>query len=567
MNDLPRMDIAEFKRNNPLEALFEAKGVKLIGNGKERQAKCPFHEDKNPSLSVNVEKQIYFCQGCGAKGDAIDLAAHFEGVHRNEFLKRNSKPPAEIRSQPVVDPKGKIEKIYPYHDANGREVFQVVRMIPKTFRQRHIVGENWVWSMEGVSRVLYHLPDVLSAGRVWICEGEKDADNLIALGFTATCNVGGAGKWLDSYTESLKGKEVVLCGDNDDPGKKHMELVLNSISGKVTSTREVRVPHGKDVSDFIATFSNKEDARAALAALMESAKVFVRGFHVPIKAIWEIERPYCDYIQNLNQYQFNLGNWIPKLGRNVRGLVPGELVTILAATGVGKTALLQNIARHSAPLKTILFELELPEELVYERFISIAKGWTGDETEKAFRQAIENKESLGEQGHKKLNHVFVCTETRVSCEQLELWINRAELVIGQRPNLVLLDYIQLVQGKGSSRYERMSNIAEELKIIAKSCRVILIIASQIHRREGEDPEVSLFDAKDSGSIENSSGLVLGVWRDAKDKKKMKIKVLKNTKGQSGVEIDCEFSGDSMQIKEMSPVAQEGNLYGRNGFDY
>lgn len=561
-----RMDIEGFKRDNPLEVIFEAHGVKLIGNGKQRTAKCPFHEDKNPSLSVNVEQGVYFCQGCQTKGDAIDLAAHYAGLSRIGFIKQNAKEPVEIHSKPVVEPKAQIEKIYQYRDANGREVYQVLRFQPKTFRQRHSVNGEWVWSMDGVERVLYRLPEILAADRVWICEGEKDADNLAALGFTATCNVGGAGKWLDSYTESLKGKEVVLCGDTDEPGKKHIELVLNSISGKVASTREVKISQEKDVSDFIASFKSPQEAQLALTALMNSAKVFVKGFHVPIKPMWELEEPYRDYIRNLNQFQFDLGNWLPTLGRSVRGIVPGELVTILAATGVGKTALLQNIANHAAPLKTILFELELPEELVYERFLGIAKGWTGKDTELAFRQSIASGERLGEEGHRKLSHIFVCAEPRISCEQLEAYINRSELVIGQRPNLVLLDYIQLVQSKGSSRYERMSNIAEELKIIAKSCRVILIIASQIHRREGEDPEVSLFDAKDSGSIENSSGLVLGVWRHPEVKEIMRIKVLKNTKGQSGIEIDCEFFGESMQIREKSRLLHEPEQR-RNGVDY
>lgn len=97
----------------------------------------------------------------------------------------------------------KIDTAYSYQDALGREVFQVVRMVPKTLRQRHMANGKWIWNMEGVERVLYRLPEVLKAQRVWIVEGEKDADNVARLGFCATCNVGGAGMWLDAYTDAL----------------------------------------------------------------------------------------------------------------------------------------------------------------------------------------------------------------------------------------------------------------------------------------------------------------------------------------------------------------------------
>ena len=56
-------------------------------------------------------------------------------------------------------------------------------MIPKSFRQRHLVKRHFVWKMDGVTRVLYRLPEILSAEEVWIVEGEKDADNPQSLGF------------------------------------------------------------------------------------------------------------------------------------------------------------------------------------------------------------------------------------------------------------------------------------------------------------------------------------------------------------------------------------------------
>lgn len=535
----------DFKKRTSITSVLEARGFK-VPPGRKPSICCPFHKDRNPSFSIDLDKAVWNCHaGCGG-GSVIDLLAKLDGCDPEDAI-RKYVPLEEL--EPESAPSQKIEKIYSYQDENGKEVFQVVRFIPKTFRQRHQMGGKWVWSMDGVQRVLYRMPEIAKSERVWIVEGEKDADRLKELGYCATCNVGGAGKWLNSYTETLAKKEVVLCGDNDEPGQAHIAKVFESICGKVKNARQIKLPPDfKDVSDFIAGLKEDREAKAALDSMVNSAPVMVKGVNLPIKALCELEDSYREHVRNLKNNQLDLGRWLPSLRGRVRGLVPGELVTIIANTGVGKTALLQNISKHAAPLPTILFELELPDELVYERYLGVHAGWNERQILELFEKTNRTGERLGEMGN--LKHVFVCTEPHLTLEQLERYINLAELKIGERPKVVLLDYIQLMQGKGKSRYERFSNIAEGVKVIAKATRTIIVLASQISRPEGESPEVGLYDAKESGSIENSSGLVLGAWRDEKDKATLWIKVLKNTKGYSGFPpVECNFKGDSMQINE------------------
>jgi hypothetical protein len=90
-------------------------------------------------------------------------------------------------------------------------------MEPKSFRQLRPDPDKpgkWLWNLDGITPVLYRLPQVLAAVKsgqtIYIVEGEKDADNLHALGLTATCNAMGAGKWRDSYSEALRGASVVI---------------------------------------------------------------------------------------------------------------------------------------------------------------------------------------------------------------------------------------------------------------------------------------------------------------------------------------------------------------------
>jgi len=86
-----------------------------------------------------------------------------------------------------------IVKTYGYCDENGTLLFQVVRFEPKGFRQRRPDGRRWlIWNLKDTRRVPYllpHLVKAVAAGEtIYVPEGEKDVDNLRAIGFAATTN-------------------------------------------------------------------------------------------------------------------------------------------------------------------------------------------------------------------------------------------------------------------------------------------------------------------------------------------------------------------------------------------
>jgi len=201
----------------------------------------------------------------------------------------------------------------------------------------------------------------------------------------------------------------------------------------------------------------------------------------------------------------------------------------------------------AAPLKTLLFEIELPGALTFERFLTLQQKKPGYAIERSYMTG----EKVDWKSRKDLDHIFVCSSSKITIEILEGLINSAEKKMGERPALVLVDYIGLIGSKGASRYERMSYVAEQLKVIAKATNTIMVCASQIHRKGEDGGEVNLHDAKDSGSIENSSGLVLGVWREGEDGRSMKLKVLKNTKGRAGFIVHCDFNGETLTINEIA----------------
>jgi len=250
---------------------------KRQANG-EWKVKCPFHEDKTPSMSINMQTGMFNCFGCGKKGSAFDFFMAKHGVSFPEAVAQM------CRSAGITDiphssqtQKAKEVKKYDYHDAAGNVVTQTIRYDPKNFKQRARVDGKFVWSLKGVKTVLYRLPEVLRADQVLVVEGEKDCDTAKDLGIVATTCPMGAGKWRPEYTETLAGKNIVLVADCDGPGIKHMAEVgkaLNPVSRVRWLEFPGQNPKGFDLSDFVAGFDNEFEAMKQVDALIRSARLF-----------------------------------------------------------------------------------------------------------------------------------------------------------------------------------------------------------------------------------------------------------------------------------------------------
>jgi len=159
---------------------------------------------------------------------------------------------------------------YPYRDEHGTLLFEVVRKPGHQFMQRQPNGNGgWIYSLKDVRRVLYRLQSLLASNDiVFVCEGEKDADNLARLGFTTTTNPQGAGKWRPEFNVFLKGRHVVILPDNDDAGEKHAADVLRSISPIAASAVILRLPGlptKGDVSDWLNAGGTADAMRRLVA--------------------------------------------------------------------------------------------------------------------------------------------------------------------------------------------------------------------------------------------------------------------------------------------------------------
>lgn len=161
------------------------------------------------------------------------------------------------------------ECCYDYTDENGMFLFQVLRLHPKKFYQRRLEKGKWVYNLNGIRKVLYRLPDVIEAEKVFVVEGEKDADFLLYFlhehlkkaGYTdptittvTTCS-GGSGAWKEEYNKYFNNKEVYIIPDNDKPGLKLANNVACGIFQESRSVKIILLPNlheGGDISDWLS---------------------------------------------------------------------------------------------------------------------------------------------------------------------------------------------------------------------------------------------------------------------------------------------------------------------------
>jgi len=182
--------------------------------------------------------------------------------------------------------------VYDYHNKEGKLFFQKVRNYPgrePRFWFRHPDGNGgWANGTGGAdTTILYRLPEVIEAiandREIVPVEGEKDADNLWAIGIPATCNAHGAAdptknqkpKWTLAHSEQLRGARIVVLNDNDASGYAHAEATCKLSLGISKRVRRLDLkqhwpdmPEKADVSDWLAIPGN---SREKLDALMEIA--------------------------------------------------------------------------------------------------------------------------------------------------------------------------------------------------------------------------------------------------------------------------------------------------------
>lgn len=307
---------------NLQEVLSHFDGVKRR-NENEYMARCPCHDDKKQSL----------CIGNGAKGVVLKCQA---GCDTRAILDRVGLKPADLFFEKKQDNRPQVIATYQY--PNG---VQKLRRSDKSFTWRRPDGKGgWIYNRKGVPHSLYIAGEL--SEDVAITEGEKDADNLHKLGWTAVSGEDGAGpgKWRSEYTEQLRDFPVVIFQDNDDVGKAYAQEVATALSGVAKSIHLLdlskiwpEIPEHGDVSDLIARFGEKQ-ASDMIAELIRKTPA------------WAPQNPAVSCAADV-PYEEPKWTIAPYFQRGKGTLIQGD-------SGSGKTAFVCAVAAHVSTGKPLL---------------------------------------------------------------------------------------------------------------------------------------------------------------------------------------------------------------------
>lgn len=424
---------------NPREEMIEnldfidvysphVKNLQTKGNG-HAQGLCPFHNDNNPSFSVNLHTGQFNCFGCKKSGSVFDFygqmnALNFDGKSfipsikemaddfciTLESLNGKAKSPQEkalpqkrlltAKAKKAPEKLGPIENAYNYSDGKGNPVFEVCRFEGKDFRLRRPdpnEPEKYIWNTKGIDPVPYNLKDVRKARRVFVCEGEKDADNLMDnFAVTTTTNAMGANSWKPELNSYFKGKHIVILPDNDNAGRERGQTIANNLTGIANVVKIIHLPGLKekgDVSDWISAGNRKKD----LMFLVKTAKIWKPSISEP-----EEEDSAGSHLDVLEQTVFDSSKFLAMKLKKPRfilntWLTEGSYSMIYGRPGCGKSWLALIIAvavtradsvanpdyaigswAISKQVGTLFIDGEMNEYFLQERIAKLKKGKGSD---------------------------------------------------------------------------------------------------------------------------------------------------------------------------------------------
>lgn len=232
------------------------------------QAVCPAHPDKQASLTISRGRTgtLLHCHA----GCHIDDILAAVGLKKSDLFYEDRTKDSSWQRYVEAREHRKIEAIYPYVDCNGAYMYTKIRLAGKKLLYGILKDNRFQYGLGGKNRrelkALYFNPKalkqaILEGKNIYYCEGEKDCNSLIKRGYTAL-TAGGTCDWQPEFAAVLKGANVIILADNDQPGRQLASRVEADLKGTAKSIKVViptpELPKG-DISDYFAAGHTKEE--------------------------------------------------------------------------------------------------------------------------------------------------------------------------------------------------------------------------------------------------------------------------------------------------------------------
>lgn len=225
-----------------------------------------------------------------------------------------------------------------------------------------------------------------------------------------------------------------------------------------------------------------------------------------------------------------------------QGLLPGQLVVVAGRPAMGKSTFAMNVAEHigGAGKFVIIFNLEMDKASITRKMTS-SVGKIPDDRLKSGKLEDEDWPRLT-MAVTKLRDMtlYIDDNPSLTSRQILSRVRKISNKIGKQPDLVIVDYLQLLNDQGEG-VQRITNISRSLKLTAKSLKCPLIALSQLSRKVEERPNKRpiMPDLRESGAIEQDADIIVMLYRDevynqdTQDKGVAEAIVRKNREGENG----------------------------------
>jgi replicative DNA helicase len=227
------------------------------------------------------------------------------------------------------------------------------------------------------------------------------------------------------------------------------------------------------------------------------------------------------------------------------GFQRSDLIIAAGRPSMGKTSFALNLAYNIAALHKLpvaIFSLEMSKEQLVQRLLSSEAGIESNRL-RAGRVSQNEWEPLSRAiGMLSEMPIFIDDTPNITVTEMRSQARRLQAEQGTQLGLILIDYLQLMEGSGDNRVQELSKITRSLKGLARELNVPIIALSQLSRaveaRTIKRPMLS--DLRESGSIEQDADLVVMLYRDSyynpdsPDRNIAEVIIAKHRNGPTGV---------------------------------
>lgn len=377
--------------------------------------------------------------------------------------------------------------------------------------------------------------------------------------------------------EAVGGRSYLAELSNSVATASNVEHYANTIQRKATLRRLIRA------SSAIAELGYKEEEDIdkildeAEQSIFHVSHNYLKNAFLPIDSLLAEAFDRIDELHKQSGKLRGLSTGFMDLDNILAGLQKSDLIILAARPSVGKTSFALDIARQVAIKNKVgvgIFSLEMSKEQLVDRMLCAQAGvslWKMRTGKLSDREEDNDFSEIG-RAMGELSEAPIFIDDSANATIMEIRTKARRLQIEKKLDLLVIDYLQLMEGRGKygdNRVQEVSEITRGLKGIARELNIPVIALSQLSRVvEQSRPAIpKLSHLRESGSIEQDADVVMFIYRKAADRGYNReelttedlhmgeIHIAKHRNGPTG-KINLFFDENTVSFKNMEKTRTE-----------